>query len=170
MQDACRMQMWYQNTIGGGFFTRVNVYQLQIKPPNCFPMMTPSHLHDHHTMTNSPESKNLLKSTTAISEITHTKLVMLYQLTKHKWFTVSTLHVRVQMLGAWCGPPFTYISITIKFAHTANFFLPIEPLLLGSCTTASQLTVSCTTSLDATQVPLEYTCSYDSGPEEPCTL
>lgn len=46
-----------------------------------------------------------------------------------------------------------------------------EPLLTGSCNTdptASIPTVLCITSLDGTQVPLEYTCSYDSGPDEPC--
>ena len=61
-------------------------------------------------------------------------------------------------------------TFLLLFAHTAS---STEPMLSGSCITdptASLLTVFCNTSLDATKVPLEYTCSYDSGPEESCTL
>ena len=41
--------------------------------------------------------------------------------------------------------------------------------LNGSCSyDMLNLTVSCTTTLDATQVELDYMCSYNSGPFETC--
>ena len=61
--------------------------------------------------------------------------------------------------------------------HSTNFFVYFhlfthvftEPLLEGACFyDLSDLSVFCNTTLDQTQVELEYMCSYDSGPFESC--
>ena len=50
-------------------------------------------------------------------------------------------------------------------------FLHTEPFLDGHCNfDLLAFTVNCNTTLDATLVPLTYTCSYDGGPEEICML
>ena len=47
-----------------------------------------------------------------------------------------------------------------------------EPMLIGMCNfdPLDGFSISCMTSLDETQVPLTYTCSYNDGPEEDCML
>ncbi len=59
-------------------------------------------------------------------------------------------------------------SVQNFFLSSMHLLLISEPVLIGSCTATSELSIFCNTTLDQTQVPLEYTCSYDSGPEEPC--
>ena len=62
------------------------------------------------------------------------------------------------------------VYLETKCTNCPNF-CPTEPFLDGGCNfDLLTFTVYCNTSLDATQVPLTYTCSYDGGPEEICTL
>ena len=65
-----------------------------------------------------------------------------------------------------------YIYITLAFFvyyfHLLTHILT-EPLLMGACFyDLADLSVFCNTTLDRTQVELEYLCSYDSGPVESC--
>ena len=79
-------------------------------------------------------------------------------------YTISPM---ITMQPLWL-PSIMIVPMHMHMHVSLIILLPVsEPILFGSCN-VSDFDISCNTSLDQTRVPLEYTCSYDFGPEEPC--